>query len=383
MRILLISNSYLPQLGGVESVTHNLALYLKEKEHIVQVVSNRYPRYLQSQEVIDGINIKRWLFIRPKLNDLKRRRVDIFAASLYFFPFTLYKLRRLLKKFRPDVVNLHFPDHQIPFILYLRRQFKFRLVISLHGHEVLRRFEQESIYLNKSDDLKVMLQKCDAVTACSRFLLDKAGEIEPAVTAKGHVIHNGIDPERFSDKKEYSHLRPYIFAFGRLTPHKGFDMLLTAFAKAVKHSMEPDLILAGEGEEKHNLQLQIVQFGLEKRVHLFGRATPEEVVRLLNGCQLAVLSSRREPFGIAALEALAAGKPVLATRVGGLPEFVQGSANQLVEPTAKGISKGLQTWFQQRDKMKSLAVQNRLRAAEFTWEKMVDRYLELYQNCKE
>jgi len=59
MRILIISNSYLPQLGGVESVTHNLALYLKQKGHIVQVMTNRYPSYLQSQEIIDCINLTR------------------------------------------------------------------------------------------------------------------------------------------------------------------------------------------------------------------------------------------------------------------------------------------------------------------------------------
>src|SRR5262249_6683038 len=120
----------------------------------------------------------------------------------------------------------------------------------------------------------------------------------------------------------YPHRRSYILAFGRLIYKKGFDLLLTAFAQIAPRYQEVDLILAGEGEERDALRAQAQQSGLEGRVHFFGRATPEEVVRLLNGCLFVAVPSRIEPFGIVALEALAAGKRVLATRVGGLGELL-------------------------------------------------------------
>jgi glycosyltransferase involved in cell wall biosynthesis len=136
------------------------------------------------------------------------------------------------------------------------------------------------------------------------------------------VINNGVDPERFTDKSFHFHPRPYVFAFGRLTHKKGFDMLLEAFARAETAVQETDLIIAGEGEEWNALGLQVQRLGLTGRVHFRGRATPEEVVRLLNGALFVVVPSRSEPFGIVALEALAAGKPLLATSTGGLAEFL-------------------------------------------------------------
>ncbi len=380
MRVLLLPSSYSPVLGGLQTVTHTLARYLIQRNHQVRVITNRYPRFLAGQELIEDVHVRRLMFIKPLIYDLKRRRPDLFFASFFFFPYSLFRMIQLFKKFCPNVVNVHFPDCQIPFVLWLRKRFAFRLVVSLHGHEIMRWFENNNRQ-GVPDKLRTILQQADAVTACSRHLLDKTVELEPLVADKGYVIHNGIDVRRFRNRTIHSHPRPYIFAFGRLTRHKGFDMLLTAFAQNVKLRHQFDLVLAGDGEERQNLQYQIKQMNLGNHVHLYGLAKPGEVVKLLNGCELVVIPSRSESFGITALEAMAAGKPVLATRVGGLPEFAQGSANQLVEPTIKGISKGLQAWLEQRDKMKFLAVQNRYRAAEFTWEKMVDRYLELYQNC--
>lgn len=88
--------------------------------------------------------------------------------------------------------------------------------------------------------------------------------------------------------------------------------------------------MAGDGELQQALRAQAAQLGVHDRVYFLGRATPEQVVQLLNGAQFVVLPSRSEPFGIAAVEAMAAGKAVLATRVGGFPEVLPVPPNQLV-----------------------------------------------------
>src|SRR5207249_704317 len=111
---------------------------------------------------------------------------------------------------------------------------------------------------------------------------------------------------------------------------KGFDMLLEAFA-GLADRYEVDLVLAGEGEDREVLSALIEKFQLKERVVLYGRASSEEVVALLNGCEFCAVPSRFEPFGITALEAIAAGKPVLAMRVGGIPEFLKGPGHLLVE----------------------------------------------------
>jgi glycosyltransferase involved in cell wall biosynthesis len=265
-----------------------------------------------------------------------------------------------MRSFRPRVVNVHFPHHQIRFVLGLRRQFEFRLVVSLHGHDI-ETVGNGSVATKR---LQSILREADAVTACSQHLLDQAIRVEPSIAGKGQVIHNGVDPERFTNKGFHFHPRPYLFAFGRLTHKKGFDMLLEAFAQAQAAVQDTDLIIAGEGEELNALSLQAERLGLAGRVHLRGRATPEEVVRLLNGALFVVVPSRSEPFGIVALEALAAGKPLLATSTGGLAEFLNeftgdkanveqsqnllfGSAPvvTLVEPKVDELASGLRQMF--------------------------------------
>jgi glycosyltransferase involved in cell wall biosynthesis len=318
MRILLMPNTFAPVLGGLQTATHNLAKHLLQNVHQVQVVTNRYPRSLPAHEMLDGIPIHRLLLLSPDFDSLRRRRPDLFVASWYFYPHSSWQLRNLMRRFRPRVVNVHFPDHQIRFVLGLRQQFEFRLVVSLHGHDV-EKLGNDSV---ATKPLQSILREADAVTACSQHLLDGAIRVEPSITDKARVIHNGVDPDRFADKSFHFHRRPYVFAFGRLTHKKGFDMLLEAFAQAEGAAEETDLIIAGDGEEWDALCLQAQRLGLTGRVHFRGRATPEEVVRLLNGCLFVVVPSRSEPFGIVALEALAAGKPLLATTTGGLVEFL-------------------------------------------------------------
>lgn len=371
MRILLVPSTYPPVLGGVQTVTHNLAKHLLQRGHEVQVVTNRYPRTLPAHESLDGVSVRRLLFLSPDINSLRRRRADLFLASFYFYPLGLWRLRKLMRSFRPDVVNVHFPAHQTHFVLALRHWFGFRLVVSLHGSDIDSVTMNSSVRKDKAPDsvatkrLQLILREADAVTACSKPLLDQAIVLEPSIARKAQVIHNGIDPQRFLDKAPYPHPRPYALAIGRLVHSKGFDMLLKAFAQAESVSRGVDLIIAGEGEEQNALTLRAQQLGLASRVHFIGRATPEKVIRLLNGSLFVVVPSRSESFGIAALEALAAGKPVLATNTGGLPEllaefgegtlrtdqqplsirrnssFGPGPVVRLVDPNAEELANGL------------------------------------------
>jgi glycosyltransferase involved in cell wall biosynthesis len=396
MRVLLMPSSYPPVLGGLQTAAHALARHLNAQRHEALVLTSRYPRTLKDREAIDGIQIHRKLFLRPCLEYLRNRRPDLWLASLYCYPATLCYARRLVDSFRPDVVNVHFPDAQIPFVLRIKRDRNFRLIVSLHGHEILRWFQaaggpgEESLKSaapgNRArQQLVTVLKEADAVTACSRYLLDKAIELEPGVAAKGHVIYNGIDPERFEDKTAFAHPRPYVLAYGRLTYVKGFDLLLRAFARVASNHPGIDLVIAGDGEQRVALGRAADDPELAGRVFFTGRASPVEVVRLLNGCLFVVVPSRREPFGITALEALAAGKPVLATRVGGLPEFLgdgagldTGARTMLVEPTVEGLSEGLRRWLALRHEIESRQEPNRTWLSCHTWAGVAGRYLQIY-----
>lgn len=378
MRVLILTASYPPVLGGLQTVAHSLAMGLIAYGHQIQVVTQRWPRPLRGSEVIDGVPIMRWQNIEPSMMDLRRGRVDLFLASLVFSPLFRYRLGRLVWSFQPTVVNVHFPDSQIHHVLWLKRKRPFRLVVSLHGHDILR--WDGAPRTERARGLRTLLRVADAVTACSGFLLEKAVQLEPAVASKGHVIHNGIDLERFKDRSVFPHPRPYVLAFGRLTHEKGFDLLIDAWKRVAADYPGFDLILAGDGEERGALAARAERLGLANRVRFTGRVDPAGVVHLLNGCRLVVVPSREEPFGITALEAMAAGKPVVATRVGGLPEFVPEPPNRLVSPTVDGLVEGLCGLVDQPETARLTTDRaNRDHAARFTWSRALSEYLRVLE----
>jgi glycosyltransferase involved in cell wall biosynthesis len=345
----MLSASYPPVLGGLQTAVHALARQFVESGHAVRVVANRYPRALPTTESLDGVPVQRQPFLTPNVRHLRGGRLDLFAAGLYCLPVVRRRLRRLVGAFDPDVVNVHFPDAQIPFLAPLCRRRRFRLVVSLHGDDIMRFTSDEGAKSAPARGLRTLLDEADAVTACSRDLLERAARLAPSVAAKGTAIANGIDPARFHDRTPHSHGRPYVLALGRLTHKKGFDLLLEAFARTAALSQGVDLLLAGEGEERPALETLVRRLGLEGRVRFLGKATPAEVVRLLNGCRFLAIPSRAEPFGIVALEGLAAGKPVLATRVGGMGEllaevgrrFAVAAPATLTPANVEGIAEGL------------------------------------------
>src|SRR5262245_13403701 len=228
MKAILFPASYAPVVGGLQTVVQALAKYLKQGEHDIRVITNRYPVSLPANENIDVIEVNRLLFIRPQIDQLQRLRADLFIGSLYYGPDSYRRLRGMFNDFRPDVVNVHFPDGQIPFILKLRQHFTFKLIVSLHGHDVERAFnagdgQGGGAGLNGfANPLRAILKEADAVTAVSQHLLSRACMIEPAIKHKSHVIHNGVDPARFHQANSHMHPRPYILALGRLTYNKGF-----------------------------------------------------------------------------------------------------------------------------------------------------------------
>lgn len=356
--------------------------------HEVRVITNRYPTALPAKETIDDVKVDRLVFLSSRMDYLSHGRPDLFAASVFYGPRSYAALEKLMRDFRPDVVNVHFPDHQIPFVLKLRSKFSFRLVVSLHGHDVERMNSAKSITTKAHETPKTkretrntklgsVLKEADAITACSRNVLDQAIKIESSVIDKGHVIYNGVDFRRFANKGRYSHGRPYILAIGRLTYNKGFDMLLRAFAEARAVNATVDLIIAGEGEDREQLKSLANELRLDEQVHFFGAASPEQVVELLNGAEFVVVPSRHEAFGIVSLEALAAGKYVLATSTGGLAEFLSNISEKgvtLVDPSIDALACALRNLLSSPPNGSSSAPEIQSALEQYSWTNIAGCY---------
>jgi len=329
----------------------------------VQVVANRYPLSLPARDVIDGILILRMLFPGFFLASFRPLRILKYIAGLLMGAINFARLCFLFGRERPDVVNIHFLGSQAPFVLMACKLLHIPCVVSLHGDDV-----EGLPYRTRIDYwlFQRVLSSADHVTACSAYLLNQAREQVPGIRNKATVTWNGIRVEEYEGIRPHSHPRPYLFAAGRLVPKKGFDLLLRAYSQLLNTGLQMDLILAGDGPEKENLVKQAKELSLPilvRNSHIrirdkqnlltnnlltfWGRASREEMKRLMAECKVFVIPSRLEPFGIVALEAFTSGKRVVASRIGGLAEIVKEEwGGVLVDPDspseiAKGIHKAL------------------------------------------
>ncbi len=156
-----------------------------------------------------------------------------------------------------------------------------------------------------------------------------------------HVLHNSVDMDHPMpiSLASYPLLEAYelpaasriVVAVGRFSPEKGIDILLEAFSLLLRQMDSVHLFLVGDGQERPALEGQALRLGVAKNVHFVGYSqTPGDFVA---EADVLVLTSRSEGIPNAVLEAMAMGKPVVATKVGGVPEIIEDDVSgRLVPP---------------------------------------------------
>lgn len=162
------------------------------------------------------------------------------------------------------------------------------------------------------------LKKADVVTACSEWL-KKIVEKSYNVRSKVVSIHNPVDVERFASGLVRGN--GSLLYIGRLHKVKGVDTAVKAlFILRRKHAQTTRLVVVGNGPELPHLRKLAEELNVEDSVEFVGHRT--DVERYINQAEVVLVPSRYEPFGMTAAEAGAAGKPVVASAVGGLKEII-------------------------------------------------------------
>lgn len=167
---------------------------------------------------------------------------------------------------------------------------------------------------------------------------------------------------------------PTILFVGRLDRHKGVRELLHAFASVRNAVPDVRLRLAGEGGEAAWVQQRIGELGLEQAVELLGRVPHDEIDMLVADCSLLCLPSYGEPFGMAILEAMAAGRGVVAGDRGGPRHLVHDEGGVLVAPGDEGaLADALVSLLEDPDRLRAMGAFNRRRVErEFAWTAVLD-----------
>ena len=231
------------------------------------------------------------------------------------------------------------------------------------------------------------LRRMDRVVAVSAAQAAKV-RVCGVPSERVRVIHNAIDPERFAgpDPTYRAKLLRYfrqrrtriVGAAGRLSPEKGFDVLVAAAAKVVSEDDTVGFLLFGEGPCKAGLVKQINAAGLSRSLVLSGfRADLDRFFPFLD---LLVLPSYTEGLPNVVLEAFASGVPVVATAVGGTPEVVEDGVSGYLTPPgdAAALAGRILDALSSEQNLRDLGLRGRQSVLEhFTFERQAQRYLEL------
>ena len=369
LRVLLLPSAYYPHVGGIEEVTRQLALHLAARGHRAEVATNRWPEGTAAAETLDGVRVTRFRFALPE-HSLRGG-----AGFLAKAPHAALGFARLARRF--DIVHVVGAGPNAAYAAALRPALRARIVLTLQGEfraDPHRSFERSS---SLRYGLRRLLARADAVTACSRFVFDELehGGLAPRTDAE--VIPNGVNPGEFGRGEPGG----YVLAAGRLVEQKGLDTLIRSYAAARSALGARRLVLAGDGPERGRLESLAASLGLNGNVVFLGSVDRPRLAELLRGADVFAFPSRYEAFGVALLEAMAAGAPVVAARAGGIPEFAVDGENALLVPPddEAALTAALSRLAGDAELAGRLAAGGRAQAARHSWETVVDRYERVYR----
>ncbi len=225
------------------------------------------------------------------------------------------------------------------------------------------------------------LRKADVCCPTSRSSLSHIRRAFGVPISRCRVVPNGVAPCFLGVKRRRgAHRGPLLF-FGRLAASKGPMMFIEALALLGRDA--PNAVVIGRGEDLPLLRSRVEALGLSSRVVFEGWKTGQEIARRLAESSMAVLPSREESFGNAMVEAMAAGTPLVTTRVGSIPEVVdEGRTGVLVPPDdPRALATAIQKLLRNRSLAEALGKRGREHVRErYSWAATATRYEAIYED---
>jgi N-acetyl-alpha-D-glucosaminyl L-malate synthase BshA len=309
-----------PTYGGSGVIATELGKALAERGHMIHFISYAMPMRL------DGF-----------LGNVFYHEVEM--ASYPVFEFPLYtpalasKIVEVAQFEKLDIVHAHYA---IPHATsaYLARQIlggQLKVITTLHGTDITL-VGLEPSFLSV---MKFSIEQSDGVTAVSRFLSEKT-LTNYGIQKEIRVIPNFVDTDRYR-RIECTRIRErFAQASEKILVHtSNFRMVkrvpdVIRVFDEVRKKIPAKLLLVGDGPERSSCELLVRELDLQEHVRFLGKQT--ELVPILSSSDLMLMPSQSESFGLAGLEAMACGVPLISSSVGGLPELqVHGQTGYIAE----------------------------------------------------
>ncbi len=219
------------------------------------------------------------------------------------------------------------------------------------------------------------IERCDVLLLSTR----KLGRVYSGLvdTSRMHLVPVGVDTSVFRPAPAKG---ATIFASGFLNMRKGFEYLIRAMPKIIGEVPEAKLVIAGDGIHRKYFEGIVAELGLQTKVAFLGRLSRQQMVKHYQNCSIFCLPSLFEPFGMVVLEAMACGKPIVATNAGGTPEVVRNGKNGLLVPprNPEAIAGAIITLLSDRRKLERFGKNSRRLSLSYDWETVVGKIERIY-----
>jgi glycogen(starch) synthase len=307
LRVLVFAGTYGYVIGGGPVLAPLLLAALAGRGHCITLVTDQLEG-VADREAVSGVTIIRLPFRRALGGDFAcfaAIRAEILALkrstdAVYIFSHG-----------RGDLFH-HLTHHTVPL----------PSMVTLHDHYPPAQFHHAAMAGHN-------LRAASLITACSQATLDWARRHLPEISARSLAVANAVP----APVPAQGGVNPMQLLFaGRLVPQKGCDLAIGGFALLAAQFPAVQLVIAGEGPERAALEATAARLGIAGRVTFLGALPRDRLISVMAGSVVLLVPSRDEPFGLVALEAAHAGRPVVATQVGGLPEVVAHGVSGLIIP---------------------------------------------------
>jgi glycosyltransferase involved in cell wall biosynthesis len=321
------------------------------------------------------------------LFSLLRRPKSFYKENLY----AINVLKKIKQK-DMDLIHAHFAYREGLVGMLARKRTRKPLVITVHGYDIL--VEQSIGYgvrLSKKFDAIVrrVLDDADAIITASKVTFNEVRKIVNNIS-KIYLIPNGVDIKRYNPSLNGSYIKKslgsqevnIVFTLRRHEPKNGLEYLIRAAQIVTKDKEDVIFIIGGDGSLRAYHEKLAINLGLKDKVIFTGDISYSKVPHYYAISDITVIPSLQEAFGLVVSEAMACGKPVIGSKVGGIPDqIVDGYNGFLVQPrNSKEIAEKILWLIDHSKKLKSMGMNGRKIVEEkFDINKRIDKIVQLYE----
>ena len=387
--------------GGAEAVIYNYCMRLIERGYDTPVFCTSALNK-PGPAVVRGLPIERFSYFYPFLflSEEARHEMDMKGGG----PISFSMFRRLLREKNVDLVHLHSMGRLGGVVRKACRKHGIPFVVSLHGGHFTIPAAEETLFQKPQEKTLCYGKPFGLYFGNRRILPDAAAilsvgyaehaEVEKRVSRKTAVyLPNGVDTKRFAvgvgerfRKKFGLEGKRIILCLSRIDPQKGQLYLAQALPDVLKKVPDAHVVIVGSITiRKYHDEIveTLKKNGVENHAQIIPGLAPDgnDLIDAYAACDVFALPTRHEPFGIVVLEAWAAHKPVVASRIGGIPHFVTSGENGLLfEPhDVNGLVDSITRVLTDEGFAKKIADNGfaEVRRA-YDWEVILDRLTQIY-----